>query len=188
MDSNEARGSKDSVSKSTVVKIGAAAMAVALAAGIGTAVFLNRGDKPQNDGLTIGYAAEARVYLDEDSINAAMAEAMRNAADGRVSLRYLNDASSSDGIHFTCQIDNSSTNLYDMFITIYADSELTDRIFLSGLVPPGSGFDEIELEHALEPGDHTVYVALTQVKISEETGEQVIHNQVMHTMDFHVSQ
>lgn len=31
-----------------------------------------------------------------------------------------------------------------------------------------------------------VYVALTQVDTDEETGEQILKNQVMHTMDFHV--
>ena len=46
----------------------------------------------------------------------------------------------------------------------------------------------IDVEHALDPGDHTVYVALTQVDTDEETGEQVIKHQVMHTMDFHVSE
>jgi hypothetical protein len=29
-------------------------------------------------------------------------------------------------------------------------------------------------------------VALTQVETDEETGAQSIHNQVIHTMDFHV--
>jgi hypothetical protein len=38
----------------------------------------------------------------------------------------------------------------------------------------------------LENGDHTVYVAFTQVKNDEETGEEVIANQVVFTMDFHV--
>ena len=39
----------------------------------------------------------------------------------------------------------------------------------------------------LDEGDHTVYVSLTQVDI-DENGQQVIKNQVMHTMDFHVGE
>jgi hypothetical protein len=74
-----------------------------------------------------------------------------------------------------------------MFLNIFADSDLTDELYLSQLVPPGSGFEEITLEHPLSKGDHMVYVALTQVETDEETGEQTICNQVVHTMDFHVT-
>jgi len=139
------------------------------------------------EGVTkIGYATEATVLLDQNSLQAAMDEAMANAKDGNIGLYYQNDATSSDGTNFDCFIGNSNSNIYDMFLTIYADAELTDQIFLSGLVPPGSGFESITLDHALDPGVHTVYVALTQVDTDEETGEQVLKNQVMHTMDFHV--
>jgi hypothetical protein len=64
---------------------------------------------------------------------------------------------------------------------------MTDELYLSQLVPPGSGFEEITLEHPLDPGNHTVYVALTQVVTDEETGEQTIHNQVVYTMNFTVT-
>ena len=40
----------------------------------------------------------------------------------------------------------------------------------------------------MDSGTHTVYVVVTQVADDEETGEQVIKNQVIHTMDFHVEQ
>ena len=135
----------------------------------------------------ISYATDAKVMLDQDSLQAAFDTAMKNAEDGYVGLKYKNDAYSTNGIDFQCYIVNSESNKYDMFLTIYADTELTDQIFLSGLVPPGSGFEDITLDHALESGNHTVYVALTQVEEDEETGEQVIKNQVMHTMDFHVT-
>lgn len=137
---------------------------------------------------TIGYSAEATVMLDQDSLQAAFEEAMRNAEDGNIGLKYKNDAFSTDGTNFECYIVNSESNKYDMFLTMYADAELTDQIFLSELIPPGSGFEHITLDHALNPGTTTVYVALTQVDTNEETGEQVIKNQVMHTMDFHVTQ
>lgn len=133
----------------------------------------------------IGYAADAAVMLDQDSLQAAMDEAMRNAADGNVALLYKNNAFSTNGTDFDCYIVNSSANKYDMFLTIFADAELTDQIFLSGLVPPGSGFESITLDRALPSGLQTVYVVLTQVD-TDENGEQVLKNQVAHTMDFHV--
>ena len=114
-------------------------------------------------------------------------EAMRNAAEGNVGLQYKNDAFSGNGTDFECYIVNSDSNIFDMFLTIFADAELTEQLFLSGLVPPGSGFESITLDRALDEGDHTVYVVLTQVDTNEETGEQVIKNQITHTMDFHVT-
>lgn len=134
----------------------------------------------------IGYETDAKVMLDQDSLQAAVDEAMENAKNGMVALQYQNDAFSSDGKTFSCYIANAPSNLYDMFLTIYADAELTDQIYLSGLVPPGSGFEEITLDHSLEQGDHTVYVVVTQVETDEETGEQVMRNQVIHTIEFHV--
>lgn len=134
----------------------------------------------------IGYAAEATVMLDQDSLQAAMDEAMRNAKDGNVALLYKNNAFSENGTDFSCYIANSASNKYDMFLTIYADAEMTDQVFLSGLVPPGSGFESITLDHALDAGDHEVVVVVTQVD-TDENGQQVIKNQVAHTMEFHVT-
>jgi hypothetical protein len=136
--------------------------------------------------LGIGYATEATVMLDQDSLQAAMDEAMRNAEEGNIALQYKDNAYSTDGSNFDCYIVNSAANAYDMFITIYADLDMTDELYLSQLVPPGSGFEHIKLEYPLDSGDHTVYVALTQVETDEETGEQTVHKQVVYTMDFHV--
>lgn len=151
------------------------------------AMLLRKEETTIDDGSVprIGYSTEASVVLDQDSLQAAMDEAQKNAREGNVALMYQNDAYSKDGKTFSCSIANSASNLYDMFLTIYADSALTDQVFLSGLVPPGSGFEQITLEHELEPGDHTVYVALTQVDTAED-GTQTIKGQVMHTIEFHV--
>lgn len=142
---------------------------------------ISDGDTPR-----IGYASEATVMLDQDSLQAAMNEAMEKAKDGYVALLYENDAFSKNGIDFDCYIVNSTANKYDMFLTIYADAELTDQVYLSGLVRPGSGFKQITLDRALEPGNHTVNVVVTLVD-TDESGAQVIKSQVAHSMDFHVS-
>ena len=153
------------------------------------AVVLNRdGGQDISDDATpkIGYA-DATVAMDEATLQAAMDEEMRKAAEGNVALRYKNNAYSDDGVTFKCYIANSSVNLYDMFLTIYADAEMTDQVYLSGLVRPGNGFEEITLDHALPSGTTTVYVAVTLVD-TEEDGTQAIKAQVVHTMDFHVSE
>lgn len=141
-------------------------------------------DVPDNDGLTIGYASGSNVFLDEESLQAAMDQAIAN--DTSVSLRYQNDAISTDGVNFECYITNSPANRYDMFLTICADPAMEDIIFLSQLLRPGSGFEKITLNRALESGTHTVYVAVTLVD-TQEDNTQVIKGQAVHTMDFHVS-
>lgn len=178
---------KQGTKPSKVFLIVAAVVIIALLAVI--VFLLNRpaqANVNQGNELKIGYDTSASVVMDEESLQAAVDEAMRNAREGNVALLYENDAFSSDGKTFSCYIANDTANLYDMFLTIYADATMTDQIYLSGLVPPGSGFEEITLDRALEKGDHLVYVAVTQVTADEETGEQVVKNQVIHTIKFHV--
>lgn len=144
-------------------------------------------DEPTgNGGMAIDYETDAKVFLDQNSLQAAMDEALRNAQDRNVALRYRNDALSKDGRTFECYIANSGGNLYDMFLTICADPDMTDQLFISKLLRPGTGYDSITLNRALERGDHMVYVAVTLVD-TDESGEQVIKAQVVHTMDFHVT-
>lgn len=180
--STETKQVKTSSNKKVII---AAVVIIALVIVAAAAIVFHFAGK-EDDGR-IKYATEASVMLDQESLQAAMDQAMQNAKDSNISLLYKDNAYSEDGLNFSCYIVNSATNLYDMFLTIYADAALEDQLFLSGLVRPGEGFESIELDHALDAGDHVVYVALTQVKENEE-GEQVIHNQVVHTMDFHVTQ
>lgn len=182
--SSQTKNTTNSTKK--VIIIAAVVIALLL---IAVVVLLTRPPQNVEDGNVpkIGYAADAKVMLDQDSLQAAFDEANKNAEDGYVGLKYKNNAYSTNGTDFQCYIVNSESNKYDMFLAIYTDAGLSDQIFLSGLIPPGSGFEEVSLDHALESGDHTVYVVVTQVDTDEETGEQVIKNQVTHTMDFHVT-
>lgn len=173
--------------KAVIIVVAAAAAVIVAAIAVVTVIILQRNeDVPTSSQMSIGYAAEAKVMLEQNELQAAMDEAMENAKLGNIGLRYQNDAFSTDGTNFECYIVNSSVNKFDMFLTIFTDAELKEQIYLSELVPPGSGFESITLDRSLEKGDHTVYVALTQVDVNE-AGEQVILRQVVHTMDFHVS-
>lgn len=98
-----------------------------------------------------------------------------------IALEFKNDAYSGDGKTFACYLGNSALNEYDMYVAIYANAELTDMLYMSGLVPPGSGFEEITLDKELPEGDHRVYIAFTQMENPE-----TIHAQTVYTMDFHV--
>jgi hypothetical protein len=173
---------KVSAGLSTKAVVAVAAVVVAAVVAVAAVVVI----QSRKSDTGIGYAAEATVMLDQNSLQEAMDKAMENAREGNVALQYKDNAYSTDGSNFDCYIVNSANNLYDMFITIYADLDMTDELYLSQLVPPGSGFEHLTLEHPLDVGDHTVYVALTQVETDEETGEQSVHKQVVYTMDFHV--
>lgn len=131
-------------------------------------------------GKAIGYATNV-VTDDPETLQKAVDEMYEKAdKDPGVSLEYKNTALSTDGKTFQCYIGNSEKNAYDMFFTLYADPELTDVIYLSELLRPGSRFEEITLERTLEPGDHEVYLVHTQVQDNEEDPEllQVIHAQI----------
>ena len=173
----------------TKIVIAAAAVIIVLAVCV-TVIILFRGGNGEAEntpasGLTIGYEQGASVIMDEDALQAAVEEALENARKGLVALSYENSAYSTDGKTFSCYIANDVTNLYDMFLTICADSALEDQLLVTGLFPPGSGFEEITLDRRLEKGNHTVYVVVSTVETMDD-GEQVMRGQVVHTMDFHV--
>lgn len=153
---------------------------LAIAAGCVYFFFIRK--EPEEDGLGFGVG----VALTQEELDAAMEDAARNAAGGAVALKYKNGAYSDDGTNFDCYILNSESNLYDMFFEIYADEELTDKIFASGLIPRGSGYNKLELEQPLEKGDHTVFVLVSTVT-TDEDGKEKVAAQITHTMDFHVS-
>lgn len=132
----------------------------------------------------IGYAEGVTVVEDPDALQKAVDEMYEKASQPGIGLEYKNDAYSSDGTNFECYIANAASNQYDMYIQIFADDALTDELFLSQLLRPGTAFDKLELNHSLENGDHRVYVAFTQIEEDLET----IHAQTMVTMDFHVKE
>jgi len=138
-----------------------------------------------NDGgLQIGYADSA-VVLEADDLQKRVDEMNEQTAEGSMRLQYKNDALSSDGTSFACFINNADTNRYDMYIAIYSDAQYTDELFLSGLIRPGEGFDNVTLNRELDEGTHRLFVAFTQVK-TDENGEQTIAGQNVVTMDFTV--
>lgn len=181
MENNSAAGKVSAPPNKLIIAI--AALAVVVIGATAVIVYTLNSREEASSGLTIDYATDAGVFLDQDSLQAAMDKAMENS--GNISLRYQNDAMSTDGVNFDCYIINGNGS--DMFLAIYADAEMTDQLFLSGLLRPGSGFEKLTLDHKLDKGDHTVYVALTLVDTGED-GIQTIIGQVVHTMDFHVSE
>jgi hypothetical protein len=145
-----------------------------------------RKEDEKQSGLILDYASEGVVEMENpEELQKAFDEAKKAAQEGMFSLDYRNDAYSSDGKTFSCYIGNSRLNQDDIFIAIYADPECTDELYISQLLRPGVAYETIELNRALEPGDHTVYVPHTKIRMID--GAQTIVGQVVITLDFHVS-
>lgn len=141
-------------------------------------VLLNKDDTPETDSqpqgaFTLPYDNGA-VFLDEDSLQAQVDAAFKQAAEGSMVLQFKNTAVSKDGTHFECEIGNAIENPYDMYINIYKDSSLEEQILLTGLIPPGSGIYEFDSEKPIFPGSYEAILVLTQV----EDDHQTIHAQV----------
>lgn len=159
----------------TAIIAGVCAAAVVVTGGV---LYATGAIGPQKEDEAPGmkYATEGVVLTEnEDGIHDELMD------DEAIALEFRNDAYSADGETFTCYIGNSPINLYDMFLIIYADVEMTDPLCTTGLIRPGNAFEVLTLDRVLEPGDHTVYVAYNQV-----TDPETIHAQTFYTMDFHV--
>ena len=159
--------------KSSIAKPIAIAVIVIIAlVGIGIVVFNHLTRDSEDTGMK--YAAKGVMVLDDNGVYDTL-------EPNSIALEFKNDAYSNDGKTFACYLGNSALNEYDMYVAIYADAALTEMLYLSDLVPPGSGFEEITLDQSLEKGDHRVYIAFTQME-----DPNTIHAQTIYTMDFHV--
>lgn len=131
----------------------------------------------------IGYEEGVTVVDDPDALQKAVDEALAKAeAEKGIPLEFSNYAESTDGKTFECYFANPADAVYDVYVQLFADAELTDQIYLSGLIPPGKAKRDLKLDHALAPGNHTVYVAYTQVEDDHAT----VHGQVLVTAVFSV--
>ncbi len=145
---------------------------------------------PGEDGR-IGYATQGVVATDEETLQDAVDKVKEQANQPGVALEYKDLMVSEDGQNFTCFIGNSADNAYDMFITIYADQALTDELFLSELLKPGTRFENVTFSRKLDPGEYTGYVVYTQVADEQEADKsnyiQTIHAQVATTINIVVN-
>lgn len=112
---------------------------------------------------------KAAIILDQDALQQAFNEMYEKVEDGYISLSHKNQAVSSDGKSFQCYIQNNIDNKYDLFVNIYKDETAQEQLYLSGLIPPGSGIDHFESEVKLEPGTYDALLVVTQVEDDHET-------------------
>ncbi len=177
---------KKRLSPLTLVLIIIIVLLLAVAAFLAVSKF--GGKEPETENLgdastpLIGYEEGVTVVDDQDALQKAVDEAYAKAAEGGVPVEFQNGATSTDGESFECYIANPTVSKYDIYIQIFSDVELSDQLYLSKLIPPGSAKRELKLDKKLEPGTHRVYVVYTQVEEDHATARQ----QATVTMDFTV--
>lgn len=109
------------------------------------------------------------VAFNEEDLQAAYDEAVRRTKEGYITVDFNAYATSGDGINFDCHIGNAIENTYDCYFDIYLDSSLSERVLLTGLIPPGSGIDTFESEIDIDPGTYEAVLVLTQVEDDHST-------------------
>ena len=113
------------------------------------------------------------ITEDEDALQDAVDALYKQAKEGQMVLQMQTQASSVDGLNFTCSLANAKENRYDMFMVLYLD-ETQEEIYRSGLIPLGGKIVEFTTTKQLEPGNYEATLVFNQVEEDRET----IHAQV----------
>lgn len=129
------------------------------------------------------YQQKGMIILDEEDLQAAYDEAVKKTKEGYITLSFNNYAVSDDGKNFECYLGNAAENTYDIYFDMYRDSSLSERIMLTGLIPPGSGIDTFESLIELDPGTYEAVLILTQVEDDHST----IHTQTSVQINLNVN-
>lgn len=127
---------------------------------------------PEQTETTESAAANALAYdssvvaMDEDSLQKAMKDLL--AEEGTMALDMQVEANSSDGQNFTCDLANTPSNRYDMYMVLYLD-ETGEELYRSGLVPLGSKITSFSTNRKLDPGSYECTVVYNQVEDDHAT-------------------
>jgi hypothetical protein len=132
-----------------------------------SAVTTDSDQKSGNNPLQLGYDSAA-VALDENGLEKQIEE-MRKNSEGSVSLEYKNEAESTNGKEFDCYLANSELNTEDMFFAIFTDASMTEQMYLSGLLKPGTSIQKFTSEIPLEKGEYSAVCVFTTVSDDHET-------------------
>lgn len=112
---------------------------------------------------------EGIIGLEPEDLQAAFDEFRKRTEEGYITLSFNNWAESEDGKEFKCYLGNAEENTYDVYFDMYLDSTLSQRVLLTGLIPPGSGIDTFTSEIELDPGNYEAVLVLTQVEDDHST-------------------
>jgi hypothetical protein len=132
-----------------------------------TSPVITTADGQTKNPLALDYDNSA-VALDENGLEKQLENLQKNAGNN-ISLEYRNEVVSEDGKVFKCYLANSELNTEDMFIAIFTDSDMTEQVYLSGLLRPGTSIQEFQSEIPFETGEYSVVAMFTSVSDDHET-------------------
>lgn len=162
-----------------IIPIAVLVLVVGIGIGVGVHFLSSAREEVNNYNVRIPYA-EGVLLMDDDT-------EIEPVEQGWIKLNYNHQAFSADGTNFACFLSNDPANVHDLFFSLYADAELTDELYLSGLLAPGSVLKDVSLSRALPTGSSTVFVVFNQVDTGED-GIQTIVGQSVITVEFIVSE
>lgn len=153
-----------------LIPVVSAVLILAITAGIILVTKLNGGNTPSE---TLKYLENGKLKYDDNAVVLNPDEQqngdIKEVDDGLISLSHKNQAFSSDGKNFDCFIKNNVDNKYDLYIAIYKDQTAKEQLYLSGLIPPGSGLDKFTSEIKLDNGEYNALLVVTQVEEDHAT-------------------
>lgn len=170
--SNKAKA--ENKNKKLLIPIIAASLGVILLAGLVVGVVLENAEdrKPSN---TLPYLVDGKLKYDDSAIvfdkdqQQGVSDLYQEVEDGYISLSHKNQAYSADGEDFACYINNNSDNKYDIYVTVYNNQNADEMLYISGLIPPGSGIDHFKSDIKLDLGEYDALLVVTQVEDDHET-------------------
>lgn len=150
---------------------------VLLLVGVGLFFVLNAKNKPAEGGAkltsdgTIPYAVNVGVVKENENL----ADKLKEGTSNRIPLHFATGAYSKDGENFTCVLGNPQGAQYDMYFDMYSDSTLSEQIYISGLVAPGSQIESFKSSKTFPKGNTDVVLVITTVEDDHKT----LHLQTM---------
>lgn len=151
---------------------------VLLLAGGATFFLLNK-SKPAEQGVltsegTIPYEVNVGIVKENEDL----AEKLKEGTGDRIPIHFATGATSKDGENFKCVLGNPDGAQYDMYFDMYGDTTLSEQIYISGLVAPGSQIESFKSNKKFPKGNTDIVLVITTVEDDHKT----LHSQTMVTL------
>lgn len=130
-------------------------------------------DKPADNNVGGELTSEGNIPYEVNvgvlKPNAGLEEQLKDGTGDRIPLHFATSAISEDGENYKCVLGNPNGAKYDIYFDMYADAEMTEQIYLSGLVPPGSQLEGFKTNTKFPQGSTDVVLVITQVEDDHKT-------------------
>lgn len=147
------------------------AVVILLAAGCVTCIVLNKDDEPAES--TASLTSDGAIPYEQNigivTSGQNLEDAIKEGAEAKFPLHFSTTATSTDGENFKCVLGNSEGARYDIYFDMYADSDFTEQVFLSGLIAPGTQLESFKTNRKFPSGNTEVFLVVTLVDDDHKT-------------------